>query len=647
MPQFFFSPIRTVRSLLALIRGRLASSGASLFFLSPSCSPAGLGGGGLKPSNTKWLQTARTPGLAQCRRAPTIRGTVVEFRGFAALPPTKGDAADVLPGTLDKRAKQYNTDLLSAGEDLQQLLDIVERHGADFNAVNVSTALNRLAKAHKGRTAVDLAHPGQQGRLHRAVEKLQEHLQRHPCAYGPQSLSNIAHALAKMQMGSDATLQVVQDRALSELHGFLPQHIAITAWAFASLGQPAPALFDALRDRSIPLLFSFNSQNLSNLAWAFATAQHPSEQLFAALADAVIPCISRDEFNPQALGNIAWSYATVGDRRRELFQAVGRAAMKCLGGFRPEGLASIAWGFGKAGQAAPALFDSISREAVGKRLRGFGGVELSMMACGFAEARHASPALFRAIEARALQIGAVGPRVLANIVWASAILSEPCPRLLAEARKRVQDQAAAFTSQELLNIMFALSVFESLDTGVFLTALDPIKHRRREGESLASEGLCSLFQICLSARGGDSSSFCQLLPPDLLDEAEAEWRKTVVGHVKQSGTQLAVLAALQRLGLQCRAEGFTQDGLFSVDVLVDAEGGRQLAVEVDGPSHFSSNKPFRELGQTRVRRRLLLQRVDTVINIPFFEWDKIRSTQRVQEAYLRERLHQPSECHTR
>ena len=47
--------------------------------------------------------------------------------------------------------------------------------------------------------------------------------------------------------------------------------------------------------------------------------------------------------------------------------------------------------------------------------------------------------------------------------------------------------------------------------------------------------------------------------------------------------------------------------------------GRKVAIEVDGPFHFSvnSNSP---LGQTMIRRRLLRAVGWTVISVPYHTW---------------------------
>ena len=88
--------------------------------------------------------------------------------------------------------------------------------------------------------------------------------------------------------------------------------------------------------------------------------------------------------------------------------------------------------------------------------------------------------------------------------------------------------------------------------------------------------------------------------------------------VLQSRFQESVSKALDRLGLSNTAEWHTPDGLFSVDLILEARStrGEPVVIEVDGPSHFTINTG-RELGTTRLRRNLLRARGILVVSVPW------------------------------
>lgn len=51
---------------------------------------------------------------------------------------------------------------------------------------------------------------------------------------------------------------------------------------------------------------------------------------------------------------------------------------------------------------------------------------------------------------------------------------------------------------------------------------------------------------------------------------------------------------------------------------------RQIAVEVDGPPHFSRSRPFRPTGSTAAKRRCLQLRGYSVLSVPFYEWRQLK-----------------------
>jgi hypothetical protein len=104
--------------------------------------------------------------------------------------------------------------------------------------------------------------------------------------------------------------------------------------------------------------------------------------------------------------------------------------------------------------------------------------------------------------------------------------------------------------------------------------------------------------------------------------------------VTVSNGQREVGESLRRLGIPHELEYLTADGLFSIDLaIVD----RRIAIEFDGPSHFSSNT-LEPLGHSCLRDRLLSAMGWHVVSIPFFEWDKLHRSEQM-DAYVERRVH--------
>ena len=100
-----------------------------------------------------------------------------------------------------------------------------------------------------------------------------------------------------------------------------------------------------------------------------------------------------------------------------------------------------------------------------------------------------------------------------------------------------------------------------------------------------------------------------------------------------------VAATLAVLGLKPRDEVRTPQG-YSLDIVVKYEG-REVAIEVDGPSHFVGHAPT---GATTLKRRQLRAAGWALLPVPYWEWDELEAEwagegrQKALEAYLMNEL---------
>jgi very-short-patch-repair endonuclease len=123
------------------------------------------------------------------------------------------------------------------------------------------------------------------------------------------------------------------------------------------------------------------------------------------------------------------------------------------------------------------------------------------------------------------------------------------------------------------------------------------------------------------------------LPASMLQVAARAYREQA-RKVTVSNGQREVGESLRRLGISHELEYITADGLFSIDLAIL---DRRIALEFDGPSHFTTNT-LEPLGHTRLRDRLLSAMGWCVVSIPFFEWDRLHQTEQ-RDAYVKRRVH--------
>ena len=152
------------------------------------------------------------------------------------------------------------------------------------------------------------------------------------------------------------------------------------------------------------------------------------------------------------------------------------------------------------------------------------------------------------------------------------------------------------------------------------------------------DGLSQLSTLVLSQllQAHLASQYLELglvtLPPSVLHVAVRAKRENSRKATVSNG-QRQVGESLHRLGVAHELEHITADGLFSIDLaIVD----RRIALEFDGPSHFTRNT-LEPLGHTRLRDRLLSAMGWQVVSIPFFDWDRLHQQEQM-DAYVRQRL---------
>ena len=473
-------------------------------------------------------------------------------------------------------------------------------------------------------------------RLFQAVDA---HLHSHPellKGFTPQGFSNLVHAYAKAEEKAPRLFQAVDAHLHSHpelLNGFTPQGFSNLLWAYAKAEEKAPRQFQAVEGHlhSHPeLLKGFNPQDFSNLVWAFATAEERAPRLFQAVEAHLHshPELLK-EFTPQGFCNVVWAFAKAGEKAPRLFQAVDsylHSHPELLKEFDPQGFSNLVWAFAKAGEEAPRLFQAVCNLLQNNPglLRSFNAQTISNVVWACAEQRHDAPGLFDLISRQVVpRLGEFTPQGLFMTASAYAVLYHPGAESIIQATLlRAARDPNAFTPQHLANIMNAAAVVEKLDASTLKVLASAMASME-----LQEEEYCSVYQSCLGLQlSCPDSSPASLLPAPMHDFARHLWQKQAK-DVRSSELQKDVLRVLKEdMGLKCHPEWMTPDGNFSVDIMAElpGDGGRpiKVALEVDGPSHYTSTLPYKALGATRLKRRLLEARVDRVVSVPFYEWNE-------------------------
>ena len=339
-------------------------------------------------------------------------------------------------------------------------------------------------------------------------------------------------------------------------------------------------------ERTVRMLSALNARSVANVAHAFAKSglvgTGPWQHVWVALPEVILRLLR--DFTPQHLSNTAWAFAKSRTLAPALFEAISaQAVRRGLGDFKEQELSNTAWAFATARHEAPALFETISAEAVRRGLGDFNEQDLSNTAWAFATAGHEAPTLLNAISAQAmrLRLGGCNEQDVCNIAWALAVFDTP-------------------------------SAGELFRTASFTTRC------ARFDASFSREGLSQLHQWSLwHEERGESW-------PGLPESLQQACRDAFVEEEGQpSQLQSDVVREIRSRGFNVEEEHRCKVSGYSIDALVTLNDGQQIAVEVDGPSHFVG-RSHKSTGATTLKHRQLRYFGWHLEIVLYWEWNSGR-----------------------
>lgn len=613
----------------------------------PSSGGRGSGAGGTAPPGC-FLQTLQDAGLVDEGGQPTELGQR-QGVGFSSY----------MNVCINK--------LLAYSTDLSTILGIVRDVGYLMDAINASTAMHRLGKlvrrqreANPGVVQSVLGHPSYARLLRRVrelaptmmpralantlwglaalgdVEQLEvgalllEQVPRHPAqGFQPQELSNIVWAMGTLGLLHEAAIDHLLGAAGMHMAAFIPQALSNMVWACAHLRngtrgclaggtaalpvrearpgwQPPPAFLQAVATVSTRLMPDFQSQSMSNLLWGFCKLDVYPQDLFEAAAAELVerfrtPELAR-QFRSQELSNSLYAFAQGNIINEQLLSAFEREL-------------SSSW----------LEVDSSGRERRISRLDDFTSQALANTLWSFANLRW-YPVLLLEPVTRAVgrKLAQMSPQEISNSIWSYAKFAYHPGPVMVQYQVEVGRRVPQFSGQSLTTTLWAMAALSATHCEGFVRLVDRFVELERQ-ERFQEVQYNQVLQAVLLAQfemqrvPGEFRPEIDL-PDDIVDRALQAWQAQQQA-AKLSSFQLEVSAALGALGIEHELEHLTAVNLLSVDIAI-VSGGRKIAIEVDGPFHFSvnTNSP---LGQTMIRRRLLRAVGWTVISVPYHTWYKL------------------------
>jgi len=481
--------------------------------------------------------------------------------------------------------------------------------------------------------------------------------------FKPQELVNLIWSFATAGVSEGKLYEAIASEALArQLCGFKPQELANLVWSFEKGGERNNELFIAVGNEAIRQNFyGFKPQEISNITWVFARAGISDNKLYTAVAQYIMKK-QLIHFNPQDLSNTVWAFASAGLHSEEVYMAIAEEAMQHLNLFKPKELSSLIWSFAKADVFVDDLYVAVAKETVQRRLKGFNAQNVSNIVWAFATAGARVDTLFATVADDALRpnISSFNPQELSNTIWAFASAGF-CARSLFKAviNEALRRNLSSFQPQHLVNITWALATVCVHDTKFYMAVADEAVSRNLKGFEL--NGLANLvwsfgvadinhspifrkaIEVIKQARPSDFSkgvlvslhqwlmwlhlehgaSYDAFNLPDLRSRCEEAMQDPSIRVSRLQRNVWSIIFEVKDGFEEELVDDFTS---YSIDI---ASQALQIAVEVDGPSHFTASPNDTSVhymnGSTLFKRRLLTAAGWRVINLPHYELNALQS----------------------
>ncbi|CBN77531.1 conserved unknown protein [Ectocarpus siliculosus] len=313
---------------------------------------------------------------------------------------------------------------------------------------------------------------------------------------------------------------------------------------------------------------------------------------------------------PQDLAMLSWGFSSLSQEclpcqpaAYRALDVLAKAARECVGNFRPQDVSMVSLALARMSWDDPRLMKAMASRTT-ETLRAFKPQELSNTAWAYARLHVRDRRFWSALQKQAKRMldgPGMSAQEIANLAWALAVMGEADVELLEELLRSAQAQRGDFTlieSHQLYQVYLLWGkdmpeLWKELD-GEFLMAL---KRRWTDNQQRTKRSSCSHLEV---------SQTLDLMQISHENESEHDIDIEVVG-----------------VGLASEDWDFRSFSAGTGPNPADpAEVRLKLALEVDGPAHFTKNTA-RPLGHMVLKHRTLSKMGWTVVSIPFLEWDPI------------------------
>eukprot|EP01023_Acetabularia_acetabulum_P013683 TRINITY_DN16606_c0_g1_i2.p1 TRINITY_DN16606_c0_g1~~TRINITY_DN16606_c0_g1_i2.p1 ORF type:complete len:616 (-),score=111.09 TRINITY_DN16606_c0_g1_i2:126-1937(-) len=367
-------------------------------------------------------------------------------------------------------------------------------------------------------------------------------------------------------------------------------------------------------------IFKFNEHNLQDMFMSFGLAVDKREEIydrrsFCCLCFAAT--LRREFFTPKQIALILWSLGKIRHKDQNLVEKLMQNFVRFPESeITPQSIVFAAWGLARLNLSIEQILPQISDCVINK-------IEIFQ------------------------------PREISNLIWAIS-LSQSVHNFQFENNALIYK-----TLVEKLNEFLPETLESNLLTQIFNSRMLTSVIQMQDWWDILNDRISHMaeqtWRNSVGSISEDQISHTLFLNDRISNISDQIQRKNVGFKSNQksddqisravSKLQWEVYNALKLMDYKPSMEHKAGDGLLSVDILLRSDSGKRIAIEVDGPFHFTrggESDPQGEwqggdlMGPTAGRNLLLNELGYTLVSVPYFEWQPLNAFEKRE--YLMKKL---------